>query len=1224
MIAARAISGLAPALCSKLRAYARSKKPEQAWRWVIIGGVSDAQYFASTNTVRLTQIKLAGFKSFVDPTSIPTPSQLVGVVGPNGCGKSNIIDAVRWVLGESKASELRGESMQDVIFNGSVNRKPAGRASVELVFDNSEGRVPGQWGVYAELSVRRVLTRDGNSSYYINGQQVRRRDIHDIFLGTGLGSRGYAIIGQGMINRLIEAKPEELRVFLEEAAGVSRYKERRRETSNRLADTRENLVRVEDILRELGTNLEKLEAQAEVAQRYRSLQQEGELKQHLLWLQREQNAREERQRKAQAIEEAQAKLEAAVATMRAGEAALESRRQAHYAAGDAVHAAQGRLYEASALVSRLEAEIKHVTESRQRLHARRQQLQLQQQEWRDQQQHCSQQLETLEMERERAAAHREELHARVEDARDGLPEVEQSLRHAATERDKLRVELARVEQSLALTAQAQRDADRQLQSLELRRERLEQELRSLEVPDPHLLERLAGDCSVMEEQLEEAQAQHAELEERLPALEDQRRHGQLALQEEGRQLATLEARLAALSRLQEDVQRQGALEPWLERHGLAGLGRLWQRLHIESGWETALESVLRERMAAIELRQLDQAVGLSSDAPPSRLALFQLPVAAPPAAPELPLKPLAGLLRLADADLRTLLNDWLHGVYVCENLDEAMAMRARLSAGHTLVVSEGHLVDHHGIRFYAADSEQAGMLARQQEIEHLQRDLKAQQLINDQAASALVRAETAVQQVAQSLTPARQRIAEITRRLHDVQLEHTRLRQLAQQTGEREARLRADIDEIRMQAEELAAQRAEAEERFETLDEQLAQWQSRFADAEIAGEALHDKAETARQRLRDLERQAQEAEYAERSLHARHADLLRTQQLAQEQERRASADLEGLQGELFELDAEAAQAGLQDALEQRAACEEALNQARVELDNIAATLRGADEERMKIERSLEPMRAQITELQLQEQAARLSVEQFAEQLDNARVDRGELRRILAEQAEDWQRVGWLQSEVQRISRAIEALGPVNLAALDELTAARERKGFLDDQHADLMLAIETLEDAIRKIDRESRQLLQETFNAVNAHFGELFPKLFGGGEAKLIITGEDLLDAGVQVMAQPPGKRNSTIHLLSGGEKALTATALVFALFKLNPAPFCLLDEVDAPLDDANTERYAALVSSMSEHTQFLFISHNKIAMQMAKQLVGVTMQEQGVSRIVAVDIESALQLAEA
>jgi len=679
-----------------------------------------------------------------------------------------------------------------------------------------------------------------------------------------------------------------------------------------------------------------------------------------------------------------------------------------------------------------------------------------------------------------------------------------------------------------------------------------------------------------------------------------------------------------LSRLQEDVQKQGSLQPWLERHGLDALGRLWQRLNIEKGWETALEAILRERMNGIELRQLDQAIALSSDAPPARLTVFQLPPAALAPVPRHSMRPLAGLLKITDPDLRTLLNEWLHGIYVCDDLRQAIASRSSLELGDAVVVPEGHVVDRHSIRFYAADSEQAGMLARQQEIEHLRRDIKAQQLIADQAVSAVAQCETAWQHVSQSLSPARLRVTEITSRLHDVKMEHSRLRQLMEQSTERESRLKADLAEIRAQLEELHITRAEAEDRFQTLDEQLAEWQTRFSDAELSGEALHATAETARQRFRDLERQAQEAQYAERTLQARRSELQRNQQLASEQERRATADLEQLQGELFELDAAAAEAGLQEALEQRAACEEALGQARIEMDNIAASLRGADEERVAIERSLEPLRARITELQLQEQAARLAVEQFAEQLDAHKVDRNELRRLLAEKTPEWQRASWLQSEVQRLARAVEALGPVNLAALDELTAAKERKGFLDGQHQDLMLAIETLEDAIRKIDRESRQLLQDTFNIVNGHFGELFPRLFGGGEARLIITGDDLLDAGVQVMAQPPGKRNSTIHLLSGGEKALTATALVFALFKLNPAPFCLLDEVDAPLDDANTERYASLVSSMSDQTQFLFISHNKIAMQMARQLVGVTMQEQGVSRIVAVDIESALQLAEA
>lgn len=1172
--------------------------------------------------MRLTQIKLAGFKSFVDPTVIPTPSQLVGVVGPNGCGKSNIIDAVRWVMGESRASELRGESMQDVIFSGSGERKPSARASVELVFDNSAGRASGQWATYAEIAVRRVLTRDGTSSYFINNQLVRRRDVHDIFLGTGLGSRGYAIIGQGMINRLIEAKPEELRVYLEEAAGVSRYKERRRETENRLSDTRENLVRVEDILRELTSQLEKLESQAEVAREYRTLQTEGESKQNALWFLKEAAAHQERDRTQQDIERAHTELEASMAGLRASEAALESRRQAHYAAGDAVHAAQGQLYEANAKVSSLEAEIRHVVESRNRVLTRRTQLETQLTEWATQQEHCQAQIQEGEDELMTSAARAEEARELAQAAQESLPDIEARVRQAALEREELRAILARVEQSLALVAQTQRDSDRQLQALELRRERLALELKGVETPDLAALEQLTGDKLATEELLEEAQGALTELEDKLPEADARRSQVQQQAQIEAETLARLDARLSALVRLQEDVQKKGALEPWLAKHELSQLGRLWQKLHVEPGWETALEAVLNERMTGLEVRNLDWARAFAADAPPARLAFYQLPVAAPAAAAPAGFEPLTTVLRITDPELRTLLQSWLGNVYIATDVAQAIAARTSLPAGAMLVVQGGHLVDAHSVRFYAADSEQAGLLARQQEIENLQREIKAHQFIADQSRSAVAQAESAWQQVSQALPPARQRVAEITRRLHDLQLEHTRLQQQVEQTRERSGRLEQDIAEVTSQQEELTAAKLEAEARFEELDAEIGVQQEAYSEAEMAGEALSEEAETARNRLRDQERGAQEAEFNERGVRARIAELQRNLQLAIEQSARAQQELAGQEDELATLDAAAAEAGLQDALEIRAEREESLGRARIEMDTLAAQLREADEERLTMERSLEPRRERIMQLQLQEQAARLAAEQFAEQLNERQVDRAAVQASLVDQPEEWQRPAWLQSEVQRITKKIDSLGSVNLAALDELTESRERKGYLDAQYLDLQTAIETLEDAIRKIDRETRELLQSTFNDVNTHFGELFPKLFGGGEARLIMTGDEILDAGVQVMAQPPGKRNTSIHLLSGGEKALTATALVFALFKLNPAPFCLLDEVDAPLDDANTERYANLVGSMSEHTQFLFISHNKIAMQMARQLIGVTMQERGVSRIVAVDIESALQLA--
>ncbi len=1172
--------------------------------------------------MRLTQIKLAGFKSFVDPTVVQVPSQLVGVVGPNGCGKSNIIDAVRWVLGETRASELRGESMQDVIFNGSVQRKPAARASVELVFDNEAGRAAGQWSQYAEISVRRVLTRDGNSSYHINNQQVRRRDIHDIFLGTGLGTRGYAIIGQGMISRIIEARPEELRIFLEEAAGVSRYKERRRETAHRLEDTRENLTRVEDILRELTGQLEKLEAQAEVAERYHHLQQLGEQSLHGLWFLKKREADANRERAALATEQAQTALEAAAADMRREEAGLTALRQAHYEASDAVHAAQGALYAANAEVSRLEAEIRFVVDGARRLQTQESQLLERLERARAERDESTDATAEAELAQEEAAARAETAQIQLDAAHDALPALEQQLRESQNALAALRGEVARVEQAIALSAQTRGEADRQLQQLQQRRERLEAQQRQVEAPDPQRLQHLAGELAQLEQQQREADAALQALEQRLPEADAWRRERQQAAQAEGAAVASIEARLAALTQLQTDVQQQGELQPWLEGRELAARPRLWQRLQIAPGWETALESVLRERLAAIEMNDLAWAHGYLDQPPPSRLAFYQMPAPAPAADPAPSgWQRLGSLLQLQDPGLRTLMTGWLDRVYVRESLQAALASRAELGPDDCFVVPEGHLVDRHGVRFYAADSEQAGMLARQQEIDNLQRELKAAQLLADEARQAAARAEAQYDHEAQALPAARQRVAELTRHQHRLQLDHERLQQQLDRSSAEARRLSDELAELATQEEHWLAERDEADARFETFDAELAEAQERQADAEMQLEALEADTSRARERVRDAERAAQEAGFAERAAVARIAELQRLAERAVSQAEADTVALTEVRQELQTLDDAAARAGLQQALAERAATEESLTRARTELDDLHTRLRAADEQRLRLEQSLDPQRARITELQLEEQAARLAQEQFAQQLQDHQVDVVALQAWLDTLPEAQRRASWLQGEVQRITRDVNALGAVNLAALEELKTARERQGFLASQQQDLVTAIETLEDAIRKIDRETRQLLQETFDAVNGHFGQLFPQLFGGGEARLAMTGEEILDAGVQVMAQPPGKRNSTIHLLSGGEKALTATALVFALFKLNPAPFCLLDEVDAPLDDANTERYANLVRSMSEHTQFLFISHNKIAMEMAHQLVGVTMQEQGVSRIVAVDIDVAVRM---
>jgi len=1143
------------------------------------------------------------------------PGQLVGVVGPNGCGKSNIIDAVRWVLGESKASELRGESMQDVIFNGSTNRKPAGRASVELVFDNAMGKAAGQWGQYAEIAVKRTLTRDGTSSYYINNQAVRRRDIQDIFLGTGLGPRAYAIIGQGMISRIIEARPEELRIFLEEAAGVSKYKERRRETENRLHDTRENLTRLEDILRELNTNLEKLEAQAAVAKKFNELTSDQEEKQKLLWLLRKNEAKAEQEKFFREIERAQIDLEEQTAKLRHVEAELEHMRQAHYGAGDRLHTAQGHLYQTNSEIGSLEAQIKFVIESRNRLQSQLNSLTAQRDQWQRQGTQHQDDLAEAEIQLEEQGMRVEQAQQAVQDGNDKVPTLEQAWREAQLKTTESRGKIMQIQQQIELESAHQRNASNILSGLAVRRERLAQEKSGLNMPDDAHLSNLKLQLEEKQAALEEASMYLEEAQEQQPKLEEERRTAQELVSKETSDLAQLEARQSALKQLQESVQTQGKVQPWLEKHELANLPRLWQKLHIDAGWETSLESVLRERMSALEVSNLDWAKAFFNDAPPAKLALFAPNPAAAPAEPAPNgLKPFINLLQLNDPGLRSLMQDWLHNVFIADDTASAFVDRSKLPAGACFVTKQGHVVSQSSVRFYASDSEQDGMLARQQEIENLTKQQRAQYMLAEEAKSRAVRADAAMTAATQRLQELRQRVAGLTQAVHSLQIEVMKLSEVQERFNQRSTQIVADLAEIEMQEVEQQQIKAESEAKFEQLDIELAELQESHENGQTDYLSKEQQLNDARQRLRELERAAQEAEFSEKSQRNKIDELKRSIATALEQAAQLFASMQQGSLELESLDDQAAQAGLQSLLDKRTDQERALADARHELDQLSQQLRHHEEARLQAERSLQPQRDRITELQLKEQAARLNQEQFTEALANTQADEA----ALAEKLTDDMRPSYLQGEVTRLTNAIAALGAVNLAALDELATASERKNFLDAQYVDLNEAITTLQDAIHKIDIETRGLLQDTFDKVNGHFAELFPILFGGGQARLTMTGDEILDSGVQVMAQPPGKKNATIHLLSGGEKALTATALVFSMFQLNPAPFCLLDEVDAPLDDANTERFCNMVKRMSSNTQFLFISHNKIAMEMANQLIGVTMQEQGVSRIVAVDMEAA------
>ncbi|KGM39138.1 chromosome segregation protein SMC [Aquabacterium sp. NJ1] len=1170
--------------------------------------------------MRLNSIKLSGFKSFAEHTHFQLPGQLVGVVGPNGCGKSNIMDAVRWVLGESKASELRGESMQDVIFNGSGNRKPASRASVELVFSNEDARAGGQWNQFAEIAVKRVLTRDGNSSYFINNQPVRRRDVQDVFLGTGLGPRAYAIIGQGTISRIIESKPEELRLFLEEAAGVSKYKERRRETENRLKDTRENLTRVEDILRELNNNLDKLEKQAEVATRYHGLQEQGTLKLHQLWFLKHRDAATEETRIKQAVLEATNALEGRMAELRAVEAELEHVRQDHYAVSDELHAAQGVLAEANLEVSRLEERIRYVVEGRQRVEQRLAELKGQNDQWAERKAAAEFELEELAEKMMAAEEQAEILAAQAEELAGNIPAFEDAVRAATTRANEQRGVAGQVQQQIQLLAAESRNIDDQSRQLNLRRERLATERQGLAASDDARLIDLRRQLEAGQEELAVFEAQLGELTETVPVLDETRKAAHNDSAAQSAKQAELVAKLEALRALQEKVQTEGKLKPWLAKHGLDSLQGLWTRVHIETGWENALESALRERLSALEVGRVETVRAFENDAPPAKLAFYSLPQAGIQNT-HTTLPRLSDLLRLNDQGLKALMNDWLEGVYTAANLEEALANRSKLTHGEVIMTKAGHTVSQFAVSFYAPDSEQAGMLARAQEIENLEKQVRAQALIAEDARAAMIRAEAAYTDGAQRLATARRDTSEIQQRTHQLQVEVLRLTQQAEQTNARRGQIEEELAEIDAQLGDLQERRATGEARFEELDISLGEAQEKHAQLEEAVIEAERKLNQAREQSRALERQAQEAQFSARSMAARRGELQRGIETASQQIQANQTSAAQLQEEHARLSDTTAQTGLDDALAVKLEKEGLLLQTRNRYEDLSAQLRRADEQRMAFERSLQPLRDEITKLQLEQQAATLGGAQFLEQLTAAEVD---LEALAAGIERDGVKLYGLQTEIDRIQREINALGAVNLAALDELTAACERKTFLDSQMADLMDAIKTLEDAIYKIDLETRDLLGSTFNTVNEHFGRMFPSLFGGGTAKLVMTGDEILDAGVQVMAHPPGKKNSTIHLLSGGEKALTAIALVFAIFQLNPAPFCLLDEVDAPLDDANTERYARLVKSMSSGTQFLFISHNKIAMEMAEQLIGVTMQEQGVSRIVAVDMEAALGMAQA
>ena len=1177
--------------------------------------------------MRLTHINLAGFKSFVDPTQIPVPGQLVGIVGPNGCGKSNIIDAVRWVLGETSARHLRGTTMQDVLFNGSGNRKPVNRASVELLFDNSLGKAAGQWSSYGEISIKRVLEREGDSTYYINNITVRRRDVADIFLGTGLGARAYAIIEQGMISRVIEAKPEELRVFLEEAAGVSKYRERRRETEARLRDTRENLLRVDDIRQELSKQLEHLQGQAEVARQYHELQGELSTSQSLLWFTRKKEAVAARARHTRDIERSGIELEAETARLREAEKRLEELRSEHYKAGDALHACQGSLYEANAEVARLEQQITHVRDNRARIEHHVTALRSQHDDHHSQLLSAQRGLDESCEARAQAAERVQFCEAEVQAQSQKLPQAEQAHRALYNRREEVQRDLSQVQQRLQVEQTQSGHATRLLEQFAQRQSRLTDERAALPAADAEKLVQLTERTQQCEQQLDDWRSRLEAREAQLPALEQAVSDRQAELDAAARARSAIEARINALSQLQAKLAKgsNGAnMESWLSERNLDKAPRFWQGIEIAAGWEDALEAVLRERLNGIALDGVDNSADWLTQSPPGKITIVDASNAAGSAVAaqdSMPgLEPLKRYVTCRDARLEAVVCDWLHEVYTVSDAASGMARRGQLRPGSLLVSASGYVFTHHSVTFHAPDSEIHGVLSRQREIEKLQSDLDSASAAVEKLGHTVSGDKAAVDRCRDECVELRSGVNKAQNDFHVVQVETVRLSEQAQRATQRGAQIAAEIAEIVAQVltetNNLAvADAAITQLQYEraTYSAQVEQSAEDYRNAETALNSQRQAAEQARQAH-------QESIFAQKTVANKINDIELSIQ-------RLSASISAIESSISESETDLSgydetpwQGQLQSMLEMRVTREQALALARDALEGMDTQLRGVEQERVASEEKLGPLRERIAEVRLKEQEARLIEEQYAQQLLAVSADEA----ALAELLEKGTRSNALQAEINRINEEIRALGAVNLAALEELNTASERRDYLDAQSKDLTEAMSTLEDAIRRIDRETRERLQATFDEVNRHFSEMFPALFGGGQARLTLTGDEILDCGVHVTAQPPGKKNVSIHLLSGGEKALTALSLVFAIFRLNPAPFCLLDEVDAPLDDSNTERFCELVKKMSGNSQFLFISHNKITMEMANQLLGITMQEPGISRVVAVDIEEALKLSEA
>ncbi|MEM1243449.1 MAG: chromosome segregation protein SMC [Pseudomonadota bacterium] len=1168
--------------------------------------------------MRLNEIVIAGFKSFPERTVVKFPSNLNAVVGPNGCGKSNIFDAVRWVMGESSAKYMRGD-MTDVIFSGSGQRNPLAQASIELIFDNSDGRLGGQYAEYNEISIKRVVNRESQSNYYLNNTRCRRKDIIDLFLGTGIGSRSYSIIMQDTISRIIEAKPDELRLYLEEAAGISKYKERRHETELRISHTKENLERLSDIREEIDKQLKHLQRQANAAKRYQTYKEEETLLRAQIAALEWQDLQTQAQTKQQAISQQASEYEQVQTAITHIDSQTETQRQAHFSANDELNKIQENLYDLRAKIAETEQAKQH---QQQQLEALKQTKSA-----------TLAQIQALATKLEQAEVQKQALSDQVEEiapeliamktaaqaTKTALQEAEQNLKHWQTQWDEFNTEYR------ANSAKANVEKTR-FEHLQQQEQQLTSTLRetiAVKAATAEDVETISVDA--VQQSLAQHEQRTVEIEQKLTQQlelieQTKQRRSELnqTLQTKQRNLHDFKQKIATLTGLQQAAlgQTDSDLIPWLKQKNLQDKKRLGQMLKVEAGWERAIETVLANEIEAICLENSIDVQSLIESVPQTDLMLIQFSQANPniqDAAKALP--------TLADKLQSALPYQYkLQHILAADNLQQAMQYRNNLKPGESIITRDGIWLGNNWLKISRKHADKTGVIERETAIKQLQEKINQHEDELGELETAIADCDAKLASLEQDQKLTRQSLTQAQQQFND---KRTELR-LAEQKQEN----------LQTKAKELADKVASLQQQLSETNIALESCQKVMEAAQLAIDSQHQHREAlianrdeCQQKVDNLREQYHQSRDDIHQLELQHSQLIHqvnTLKQTLEQGRIDEANqqkqiksieekLVGFDDPMVTLDQK-----LQTLLAERLQREKEISTAKQKLSQVEQEQQSLHAQRLQTESKLEEVRNQLEDLRIQAQQFKVKIETI--ETDFAQTSQSieqALQTLTAEKS-----LTQLQDELTTIARRIERLGAINLAAIEEFEALTERKNYLDTQHADLVEALETLEKAIRKIDQETRHRFKATYEQANAQFEKLFPKIFGGGSASLVLTEEDLLKTGVIVMARPPGKRNATIHLLSGGEKALTAISLVFSLFQLNPAPFCMLDEVDAPLDDANVIRFCNLVKEMAKEVQFIFISHNKLAIEMAKHLIGVAMREPGVSRLVAVDIDAAVEMA--